>query len=73
MRLRVDHPALLPDLIAFLAEQLDMVAEVRTPTELEFSLLGSYGIASAREAVALVVAAWEEADPERRGTVTVIA
>ena len=37
--------------------------------ELELSLLGSYGHKEARGTLALVVQAWQEADPNRRGSV----
>jgi len=69
VRLRVDDPELLPELIRFLEARLDMVTVRRGANELEWSLLGSYGQEEGRETLALVVQAWQEADPVRRGSV----
>jgi hypothetical protein len=61
MRLRIDDPALLPELIEFLESRIDMVIATHGRDEVELSLLGCYGVASARETVALLVRGWEEA------------
>jgi hypothetical protein len=69
MRLRVDDPELLPELTPFLEARLDMITARRGANELELSLLGSYGQEEGRETLALVVQAWQEADPVRRRSV----
>jgi hypothetical protein len=69
MRLRVDDPELVPELIRFLEARLDMVTARRGANELELSLLGSYGQEEGRETLALEVQAWREADPNRRRSV----
>ena len=69
VRLPVDDPELLPELIRFLEARLDMVNARHGANELELSLLGSYGHKEARETLALLVQAWQEADPNRRGSV----
>jgi hypothetical protein len=65
MRLRVHDPELLPELIRFLEARLDMITARHGANELELSLLGSYGQEEGRETLALVVQAWQEADPNR--------
>jgi hypothetical protein len=59
MRLRVNNPALIPDLIEFLQSRLDMVINRVGKNEVEVSLLGSYGPDATRLMLQLLVRAWE--------------
>jgi hypothetical protein len=59
MRLRLNNPALIPDLIEFLQSRLDMVIDRVGKNEVEVSLLGSYGPDATRLMLQLLVRAWE--------------
>jgi hypothetical protein len=59
MRLRVSDPALVPELIEFLESRADMVTKRSGESEVEISLLGSYGRESGRMMLDLLVRAWE--------------
>jgi hypothetical protein len=61
MRLRLNNPALIPDLIEFLHTRLDVVTNRVGENEVEVSLLGSYGPDAARMMLQLLVRAWEAA------------
>jgi hypothetical protein len=61
MRLRLDDPALVPELLAFLQSTPDVVAEVVTENEIEVSLLGSFAHDAMRLDLDLRLRAWEAA------------
>ena len=61
MRIRVDDPALLPDLLEHLRSQIDAVVDVVSADELEVSLLGSYRLEAMRMELYLRIRAWEAA------------
>jgi hypothetical protein len=61
VRIRVDDPALLPDLLEHLRSQIDAVVDVVSADELEVSLLGSYRLEAMRMELYLRIRAWEAA------------
>jgi hypothetical protein len=61
MRVRVDTPELLDDLLAFLGSSPNTVVEQVSEEELEVSLLGSYREDAMRMELYLRLRAWEAA------------
>jgi hypothetical protein len=61
MRIEVDDPALVPDLLAFLREHPYVIAEQVGPRELEVSQLGSGNAAARRLELDLLLQAWRAA------------
>jgi hypothetical protein len=72
MRIRVSDPALVPELIEFLATRVDLVAEQVTDDEVELSLLGSYAEDAMRMEVYLRIRAWEAGQCARGVEVEVV-
>jgi len=67
MRIRVSNPAAAADLSEFLRDRVGAIVETaRTrpgrPSELEVSLLGSYGEAALRDELASAVRRWSMLD-----------
>ena len=65
LRIRLTDPAHVPSLVEFLRGTVNCVAEQVGEGEIEVSLLGSYDWETHDVAVALVIRAWEAADPSR--------
>jgi hypothetical protein len=65
MRLRLNEPALVPDLIEFLQSTPDVVVDVVGEGEVEVSLIGSYALDAMRMELYLRVRAWEAARAAR--------
>jgi hypothetical protein len=61
MRLRLTDPALVPELLDFLEETPDVVADVVGDDEVEVSLVGSYAVDAMRMELYLRIRAWEAA------------
>ena len=61
MRIEVDDPALVPDLLAFLRERPYVIAEQVGPRELEVSQLGSGNAEARRLELDLLLQAWRAA------------
>jgi hypothetical protein len=61
MRLHVEDPTLLPELLEFLRARLDVVAVPVSDDEVDVSLLGSYANDAMRMELYLRVRAWEAA------------
>jgi hypothetical protein len=59
MRLRLNDPALVPELLDFLQSTPDVVAEVVSENEIEVSLLGSLAHDAMRLDLDLRLRAWE--------------
>jgi hypothetical protein len=72
MRLRVDDPALVPELLNFLSSRMDVVAEQVGENEVEASLLGSYAADAMRMELYLLVRAWEAGRSAGRASVEII-
>lgn len=66
LRIRLTDPAHVPSLIEFLRGTVNCVAEQVGEEEVEVSLLGSYDWETHDLAVALLIRAWEAADPSGR-------
>ena len=66
MRIRLTDPAQAPSLIEFLRGTVNCVADRVGEREVEVSLLGSYDEETHDLAVALLIRAWEAADPSDR-------
>ena len=63
MRIRVEDPAVLPELIGFLRDRVDLITERATETEAEVSVLGSFADGGRAELDAHLER-WREANPE---------
>jgi len=72
MRIRVDNPALISDLVEFLQASPDVVVEVVGENEAEVSLVGSYRVDMMRMELFLRVRAWEAAQSARGALVELI-
>ena len=59
MRLRLNDPSLIPELLDFLQSTPDVVVDVVAENEVEVSLLGSYALDAMRMELYLRVRAWE--------------
>jgi hypothetical protein len=59
MRVVVDDPEQLPELVDFLAERTDVVVTDVGPNAVEVSLLGSYGGDAMRMELELLLRVWE--------------
>jgi hypothetical protein len=59
VRIVVDDPAQLPDLLGFLSRRADVVATATSARELEVSLLGSYRGDAMRMELELLLRIWE--------------
>jgi hypothetical protein len=66
VRIRLTDPAQAPSLIEFLRGTVNCVAERVGEEDVEVSLLGSYDEETHDLAVALLIRAWEAADPSDR-------
>jgi hypothetical protein len=64
MRLRIDDTAAAPDLVAFLLESVDCVAERVAPNEVEVSILGSRRAPYNQLELETRLAAWRAAHPD---------
>jgi len=65
MRLRLNDPSLIPELLDFLQSTPDVVVDVVAEDEVEVSLLGSYALDAMRMELYLRVRAWEAARASR--------
>jgi hypothetical protein len=61
MRLRLNDPSLVPDLLEFLRSRPDVVVDVVDDDEVEVSLVGSYALDAMRMELYLRIRAWEAA------------
>ena len=61
MRLRLNDPALVPDLLEFLRSRPDVIVDVVDDDEVEVSLVGSYALDAMRMELYLRIRAWEAA------------
>jgi hypothetical protein len=61
MRIRLNDPSLLPELIEFLETRTDAVVTEVGADEVEVTLLGSYAIEALRMELYLCIRAWEAA------------
>jgi hypothetical protein len=61
MRIRLNNPSLLPDLVAFLEGRFDAVVTELADDELEVNLMGSYGHEAMQMELYLRIRAWEAA------------
>ena len=73
MRIRLNDPALVPDLLGSLEERPDVVAHVidEERGEVEISLLGSLNLDAMRMELYLRVRAWEAARSGRGASVEI--
>jgi hypothetical protein len=72
MRLRVSHPAMLSDLLAFIDRRGGIAVEL-TDQELDAGLVGSYGSSERmRLDLYLLVRAWEAGRLHSEGTVEIL-
>jgi hypothetical protein len=67
LRIRLNDPALVPDLLAFLSGRVDCVVEQVGQLELEAGLLGSYNIEEHDLRLDLLVREWQAPRPEAIG------
>ena len=65
MRLRLNDPSLVPELLEFLQSTPDVVVDVVGDGEVEVSLIGSYALDAMRMELYLRVRAWEAARAAR--------
>lgn len=63
MRITISDPALVPELLAFLDERLEIVAARLNETEVEVSLIGSQRIDAMRMELDLQLAIWRAIHP----------
>jgi hypothetical protein len=63
MRITISDPELVPDLLAFLDQQLEIVAARLGETEVEVSLIGSHRIDAMRMELDLQLALWRAKHP----------
>jgi len=61
MRIRLNDPSLLPELVEFLRTRTDAVVTEVGDDEVEVTLLGSYAIDAMRMELYLRIRAWEAA------------
>jgi hypothetical protein len=61
MRIRLNDPSLLPELVEFLEERTDAVITEVGDGEVEVTLLGSYALDALRMELYLRIRAWEAA------------
>jgi hypothetical protein len=61
MRIRLDNPSLLPDLVEFLETRTDAVVSEVADDAVEVTLLGSYALDAMRMELYLRIRAWEAA------------
>jgi hypothetical protein len=61
MRLRLNDPSLVSDLLEFLRSRPDVIADVVDDDEVEVSLVGSYALDAMRMELYLRIRAWEAA------------
>jgi hypothetical protein len=61
MRLRLNDPALVPELVDYLESTPDVVIDVVGDDEVEVSLMGSYALDAMRMELYLRIRAWEAA------------
>ena len=59
MRLRLNDPALAPELLQFLQTRADVIADRADDGDLEVSLIGSYNTDAMRMQLFLLIRAWE--------------
>ena len=69
MRVVVDDPARLPDLLEFLSKHADVVVTALSATELEVSMLGSYAGDAMRMELELLLRVWEASRTTAHATV----
>jgi hypothetical protein len=72
MRIRLNDPALVPELLNFLQSTPDVVAEVVNENELEVSLLGSLAHDAMRLDLDLRIRAWEAVRDAREPLVELV-
>jgi hypothetical protein len=72
MRLRLNDPALLPELLDYLQSTPDVVVDVVGDGEVEVSLIGSYALDAMRMELYLRVRAWEAARDSRAAAVELV-
>ena len=63
--IRLSDPSLIPELLAALADQPDVVAEIVPNDGIEISILGSYNKDALRMVAYLRIRAWEAAQRAR--------
>jgi hypothetical protein len=68
MRVQISDPRLVDDLLGFIADRLDAVADRIGTAEIEVSPLGSYSEDAAGLVLDLQLRAWEAAHPGVRAT-----
>lgn len=61
MRIRLDNPSLLPELVQFLETRTDAVVTEVADDAVEVTLLGSYALDAMRMELYLRIRAWEAA------------
>ena len=61
MRIRLNNPSLLPELVEFLETRTDAVVTETGADEVEVTLLGSYALDAMRMELYLRIRAWEAA------------
>ena len=61
MRITLDDPTVVPDLLDYLRAKSHVVADQVGPAELEVSLLGSRNLAARRLELDLMIEAWRAA------------
>jgi hypothetical protein len=72
MRVRVNDPALLPDLLEYLGSSPDIFADAVSEDEVEISLLGSFALEAMRMEIYLRIRAWEAAARTRAQSVELL-
>ena len=72
MRVRLNDPAVLPDLLEYLGSTPDVVADVIGEDELEISLIGSFALDAMRMEIYLRIRAWEAAARARGQSVELL-
>jgi hypothetical protein len=63
MRIRLDDPGLLPELVAYLDRRVHLVVSAESSLELEVSVLGSFADGGRSELEA-VLGSWRQEHPE---------
>jgi hypothetical protein len=69
VRVRIDDPARLPDLVEFLTKRADVVVSEVTASELEVSIIGSYGGDAMRMELELLLGVWRAARMSAQATI----
>lgn len=72
MRLRINDPELIPELLEYLESSSDAIAVRVAEDEVEVSLVGSYALEALRMELYLRIRAWESARTSRRASVELV-